>query len=160
MRANPWKTRIQLWEEKSKPAVFKKPTERMQRGLDLEPIARELFEMQSGIKFEPKVILHSEHDWIMASLDGMSECGRLLEIKCPGIVDHAKALSGEVPSHYYPQLQHQMFCADVSSMFYFSFDGFDGVTVVVQRDQEYINRMFEEEKQFYNCVMSEIPPEN
>jgi len=33
------------------------------------------------------------------------------------------------------------------------------VTVVVKRDEEYISKMVEEEKKFYDCIMNKTPPE-
>ena len=133
------------------------PNERMQRGIDLEPIARSLFIIHTGIKVEPKVLVK---DWAMASLDGISSCGKhVVEIKCPGPKDHAIAISGNVPDHYYPQLQHQMWICDVEKMTYFSFDGVDGTSVEVKRDNAYIEKMVEEEKKFYKCILENIEPE-
>src|SRR5271169_3503351 len=93
------KTPFTLYNDKVSDEPKKAPNEAMQRGTRLEPIARELFELQTGIAMEPKVVVK---DWAMASLDGMSYNGDLiLEIKCPGSRDHATALQGKVPEHYY-----------------------------------------------------------
>lgn len=157
MGANHWKTKIQLYNEKLSDDLPSPPNERMQRGLDLEPLARDLFALQTGIVVEPRVVVK---DWLMASLDGINAEGtHIVEIKCPGPKDHAIALAGRVPDHYYPQLQHQMFVCDVQEMYYFSFDGTDGVAVLVRRDDEYIEKMVTEEKKFYDCIMNKIPPE-
>lgn len=152
-----WKTRIQLYQEKLSDNVVNFVSDRMKRGNDLEPIARELFSIQNGIEMFPRVVVK---DWAMASLDGMSECGKyIVEIKCPGEKDHLLALNGSVPEHYYPQLQHQLYVTGLSSIFYYSFDGTDGVTIVVNRNDDYIEKMVEEEKKFYHCIMNKIPPE-
>lgn len=157
MGVNPWKTRTQLYYEKLSNEPPMAPNARMQRGIDLEPVARDLFILQYGIHVEPKVVIK---DWAMASLDGIDETGKyVIEIKCPGEKDHAIAFSGKVPDHYYPQLQHQMYVCDVEEMYYFSFDGVDGVTVRVKRDDEYISKMVEEEKKFYDCLINKTPPE-
>jgi len=157
MGASHWKTRIQLYHEKLSNDPPMAPNARMQRGVDLEPIARDLFILRHGIHVEPKVIVK---DWAMASLDGI-DCSRkhVVEIKCPGEKDHTAAVSGKTPDHYYPQLQHQMYVCDVNEMYYFSFDGIEGVTVIVKRDDEYIERMVEEEKKFYQCLITGTPPE-
>lgn len=157
MGASHWKTRIQLYYEKLSNEPPMAPTARMQRGIDLEPIARDLFILRHGIHVEPKVVIK---DWAMASLDGINILGtKIVEIKCPGEKDHAIALSGKVPDHYYPQLQHQMYVCDAPEMYYFSFDGIEGVTVKVKRDDEYIKKMVEEEKKFYECLITRTPPE-
>lgn len=155
--ASHWKTRIQLYNEKIdlnvKPLYI---NDRMQRGLDLEPIARDLFCVRTGHDMQPRVIVK---EWAMASLDGINERNEILEIKCPGEKDHSIALSGKVPDHYYPQLQHQMYVCDSQKAFYFSFDGMDGVIVEVFRDDEYIEKMIIEEKKFYDCLINKTPPE-
>lgn len=157
MGASHWKTRIQLYHEKLSDDSPTPPNERMQRGIDLEPVARELFSLTHGIMIEPKVVIK---DWAMASLDGIDYLGKtIVEIKCPGEKDHSIALSGKVPDHYYPQLQHQMYVCDVPEMYYFSFDGVDGVTVKVPRDEEYIGKMITEEFKFYMCLQEKKPPE-
>jgi len=157
MGVSHWKTKIQLYHEKMSSTQLHYINERMQRGIDLEPIARDLFILQTGIQVEPKVVVK---DWAMASLDGISNLGTcVVEIKCPGEKDHAIALSGKVPDHYYPQLQHQMYVCDVFKIFYFSFDGVDGVVVEVERDDEYIEKMIEEEFKFYQCLINKTPPE-
>ncbi len=157
MGESSWKTIIQLYEEKISQENNTFVNQYMQRGLDLEPIARDLFCLQTGIEVNPAIIIK---DWTMASLDGISECGKfIVEIKCPGKKDHDLALQGKVPNHYYPQLQHQMYVADVQFAYYFSFDGADGVIIEVERDEEYIKKMMIEEKKFYECLNNNIPPE-
>lgn len=154
---NHWKTRIQLYHEKLSDYSDISVNDKMQRGIDLEPIARDFFILKTGIIVYPKVVIK---DWVMASLDGINDRGNcIVEIKCPGEKDHSEAILGRVPSHYYPQLQHQMYVADVDEMYYFSFDGEDGVIVTVKRDQEYIDRMIKEEKIFYECLINKIPPQ-
>lgn len=156
MGASPWKTRTQLYNEKLSPTEELTTNERMQRGIDLEPVARDLFNLTTGNKMVPKVAVKG---WAMASLDGMNDWDEVLEIKCPGEKAHATALSGKVPDYYYPQLQHQMYVCNAQKVFYYSFDGFDGVTVEVKRDDAYIEKMVEEELKFYECLISKTPPE-
>jgi len=157
MGASHWKTRIQLYHEKLSDEPPMRPNERMQRGVDLEPIARDLFNVKTGYKMKPAVVVK---DWLMASLDGLDDSsGAILEVKCPGDKDHSTAKQGKVPSHYYPQLQHQMYVAGVQKAYYFSFDGMDGVIVEVKRDDEYVQKMLEEERKFYECLINRTPPE-
>jgi putative phage-type endonuclease len=157
MGSSPWKTAFKLYEEKTN-AQFKQETnERMQRGIDLEPVARHLCCIKTGFDFSPVVAVK---DWTMASLDGMTSDGnQILEIKCPGPKDHAMAAAGKIPDHYYPQLQHQMYVCGLEKCHYFSFDGIDGELVVVYRCDDYIRDMLEKERVFYDCLMSKTPPE-
>ena len=158
MGVSPWKTKQQLYLEKTSDDV--KPfymNAAMQRGVDLEPIARELFNIQTGWDMQPCVIVN---DWVMASLDGRDESsGSILEIKCPNLKDHSLAVAGKIPDYYYPQLQHQMYVGETRMIYYYSFDGADGVIVKVKRDDEYIEKMLVEEKKFYDCIINKTPPE-
>lgn len=157
MGASHWKTRIQLYHEKISGSPPAPANERMQRGIDLEPMARNLFCVQTGIYVEPMVVVK---DWAMASLDGINDSGDVIvEIKCPGDRDHAIAVSGRVPDHYYPQVQHQIYVCDVQFAYYYSFDGIDGVIVKVDRDNKYIEKMVECEKKFYECLISRTAPD-
>lgn len=155
MGTSHWKTPLQLYHEKLSDAPPSPANERMQRGLDLEPLARQLFCLKTGHKMIPKVVVK---DWMMASLDGINYWDEILEIKCPGTKDHSIAISGKVPDHYYPQLQHQMYVCNSEKSFYFSFDGFDGVIVEVLRDNKYIQKLINEEKKFYECLINKTPP--
>lgn len=157
MGVSPWKTRIQLYHEKISEENNSFTNAAMQRGTDLEPIARELFSIQTGIDVTPAIVVKA---WAMASLDGISACGRhIVEIKCPGSSTHAIALSGKVPAYYIPQLQHQMYVCDVEKIYYYSFDGTDGVLIEVARDDDFIKKMVIEESKFLECIFNRIAPE-
>ncbi len=79
MGVSHWKTKIQLYNDKINEHTNTFVNDRMKRGLDLEPIARELFCIQNGIDMYPCIVMK---DWAMASLDGRSSCGNyIVEIK-------------------------------------------------------------------------------
>jgi putative phage-type endonuclease len=156
MGASHYKTKLQLYKEKKSEEHLNFTNEAMQRGIDLEPIARDLFCLKTGHKMVPKVVVK---DWAMASLDGINDWNEILEIKCPGAKVHSIALAGKVPDHYFAQLQHQMYVCDSKRAFYYSFDGFDGITIECPRDDDYIEKMIIEEKKFYDCLMNDTPPE-
>jgi putative phage-type endonuclease len=158
MHESHWTTPLQLYNEKLSGEPPRAPNERMQRGTDLEPVARQSFIEHTGIEVVPMVVVK---DWAMASLDGMSLCGKhIVEIKCPGAKDHATALQGKVPDHYRAQLQHQMYVTGLQEAYYYSFDGQMGTFFTVKRDDQYIEKMIEEEKKFYQNLMLFIPPES
>lgn len=151
MGTSPWKTREQLLIEKTSDDVDSISNEYIIRGLDLEELARDLFIIKSGLQMYPKVVISKKRPWAMCSLDGISLCSRyILEIKCPGKRDHNTALKNEIPKKYYPQIQHSIEVCEVEKLFYFSFDGFDGTIVEVNRNQGYIDKLFEEEKKFFD----------
>ncbi len=158
MGVSPWCTPYQKWEEK----IFQKEKETtpsMQRGIDMENLAKEHFEAETGILVIPCVILHPKFDWMVASLDGLDiNEEAIVEIKCPGKEDHDLAKRGKVPEKYIPQLQHQMEVCEKEEVYYYSFSGEDGVIVILKRDDKYIEKMLEAEKEFLNHMHDLTPP--
>lgn len=156
---SPWKTPYQLFEEKlGLSETVNSPA--MKRGNELEPIARARFEHAFGLSVQPRVLVHPQYTWMMASLDGLSANGDVaVEIKCPGKAAHQLAVDGKVPVHYMAQLQHQMAVAGIKSMFYYSFDGQDGIGIEVERDDSYITRMMEMEYDFWKRLQTFDPPD-
>lgn len=99
-----------------------KENARMKRGKKLEPLARIKYQDITGIRVRPVCVVHSEHEWLMASLDGLSEDHQIiLEIKCPSPHTHETALLGEVPHYYIPQVQHQLMVTGCPQLHYFSY---------------------------------------
>ena len=160
MGIDPWRTPYQLWEQKlgMAPPVNIKPA--MQRGTELEPVAREAFELSTGLEVFPQVVYHPQHNFMMSSMDGLTlDKKEGVEIKCPGEKTHRIAREGKVPEHYMPQMQHQLACLEIRMLWYYSFDGRAGVAVKVHRDEKYIERLIESERKFWKCVTSKTPPE-
>lgn len=164
---SPWLTAIELYKEKLGLREPRPINSAMQRGMILEPKARNIFENKYGILMTPEVIIHPIDDWMMASLDGMSLDGKsILEIKCTSRKNHYLAQAGKIPEHYYPQVQHQIECAGVDFCYYCSYYvdnisvviGDDICVVVVKRDNTYIAEMKEKEYEFYQCMINKTEP--
>jgi len=160
MRESPWKTPIDLWEEKlgMKETKFNKA---MQHGIDNEDFARADFMKAMMVEVEPAVIQSDEYPFMIASLDGISDDWKVaVEIKCPySISSHLIAASGEVPRHYWIQIQHQMSVAGLDKLYYCSFFNDESEIIEVQRDDKYILKLIEEEKKFYECLLEKKQPE-
>lgn len=154
------KTPFMLWEEKVF-GVERKDNPAMKRGRELEDKALASFEEKMGFMMLPQVCLTSkDHGFMTATLDGINISERVIvEVKCPKKEHHELALKGKVPDIYYPQLQHQLAVAGYPYMYYYSFDGNDGVAVEVARDESFILNMIEEERAFYQRVIDIVPPE-
>lgn len=145
-----------LWLEKvglGTPIVINQD---MQRGIELEPRAREYLSKEAGVELKPAVFVHKQIPYMFASLDGWNEEQRLLvEIKCP-----RNGLHDEVPSYYYAQLQHQMEVVGVSMMMYMSFDGVNGKILSVKKDVDYTQKLLEAEREFWYKVENFIEIED
>jgi putative phage-type endonuclease len=152
--ANSWRTREELLHEKLGWIDPQPINERMQRGIDLEPIARSYAENEFHTLFIPQVHVNPLYNWMYASLDGISLDGKiLLEIKCTNKKNHELAKKGKIPEYYKPQLQHQMAVTGHDRCHYLSFDGCDGVVVIEYRDNAYIEYMIALEQEFHNEMM-------
>lgn len=123
MGVNPWTTPNMLWRTRLGLLQKPNPNDAMLRGNRLEPIARDKFIEETGIQVKPKVLVNDSYNWLLASYDGISNDNKYaVEIKCPGRTDHECAMDGVIPEKYIPQLAQQMLIADLSSIFYFSFN--------------------------------------
>jgi putative phage-type endonuclease len=115
---NPWKTNIQLWQEKTGEVesedIGDKPV--VKYGNDAEPLLRELFKLdfpQYSVGYDEfKMFMNHKHPFIFATLDGWIEGERkgVLEIKTTEIMSGsqwAKWKDG-IPDNYYIQCLHQL----------------------------------------------------
>ena len=149
---SPWQTIGQLLEYKLGLRSEQEDNEYMKHGRETEPEARRAFEEFKGVSVYPKVVQGLSFQ--LASLDGISMDGKtIVEIKCPGAKDHAIALSGRVPDKYIPQLQHILSVTGAKEIFYWSYKDGSGILVAIQRDEDYISRLVEKEKAFYDLMM-------
>lgn len=155
MGVSPWKTPYQLWEEKLGFSGDRAQSRAMDRGNALEETARMCFEKETGLIVVPQVVQHPDYEWMIASLDGIDFASKnIVEIKCPGKVDHQCALDGEVPSKYMPQMQHQLEVTGLNKGYYYSFDGQNGKVIEVYRDQNYIDSLLDREMAFWGCMVN------
>jgi putative phage-type endonuclease len=131
-------------------------------GHDTEPVARRLYEELTGIKTRPVCVIHDKHDWLRASLDGLSLDNKvILEIKCVRQEFHDMALAGRVPPQYIPQVQHQLMTAGLEVLHYWSFNRakryrpIDQVALVeVTPDLKYQKALFKAEREFWAQVQA------
>ena len=158
-----FRTPIQVWKDKLNLAPPQADNWAMKRGRDLEPVAREAYQVYTGNFVDPDIIFHPRIKYMMASLDGLSSCKKkCVEIKVPGEKDHTLAKDGKIPEKYYPQLQHDLAILfelyEVDSMDYFSYRDGDTALVEVGLDVDFIKNLYAEEKKFWNCVETFTPP--
>lgn len=159
LNIDPWRTPLQLYEQKLGLVSEQPETYAMRRGKELESAAIKAFESSTGYQVFPKVVYHPEVPFMMASLDGITLEGDVaVEIKCPGKKTHDLALEGKIPDHYYAQMQHQLACTGLDEMWYYSFDGMAGRGIKVFRDDDFIENLISEEKKFWEMVQNKTPP--
>lgn len=84
----------------------------MQRGTDLEPMARGMYEGLTGEMVEETgFVAHPDIPMAGASPDGLVGSDGLIEIKCPNTAQHVAFLrTGDIESKYQLQMLFQMMC--------------------------------------------------
>ena len=153
MGLSPWQKAGELLLLKTGQQAERPANSYMQRGKDLEPLARAAFIRHTGIEVEPVCVQSADHAWMRASLDGLSLDGRqVVEIKCPGEKDHQFAASGCVPEKYFPQLQHILAVTGLGEIHYWSFRFDHTVLLKVERDESFIADLIEKEIDFWTRV--------
>ena len=95
----------------------------MQRGTEMEPVARAAYEAHTGtFVTQTGFWLHPEVPFFGASPDGLVEDG-LIEIKCPRTPNHLRYKSeGKVPTQYKRQMMCQLLCTGRKWVDFISFD--------------------------------------
>ena len=118
----------------------------MERGTELEPLARKEYEIETlSVVDEVGFIVHPEYEFIGASPDGLVGDDGMVEIKCPAETSahlHQRHIdSGHYAKYYKWQLVLQMACADrawVDVVSYFPVEGETQPLEIwrVERDEE------------------------
>ena len=157
---NPWKTAVDVYYEKVDKVTDFPDNLNMWLGRELEPVIKKRFEEESGFKVrnDHKIRVDKEHSFITTNLDGM-----VVGEKVP--VEY-KALSrwdGEIPDYYFSQVQHQIMVSEADYAYFVVLVLSARKSFVIQkinRDEEFINLMREEEVAFWNeNVMTNTPPD-
>ena len=99
-------------------------SEDMERGNEMEPVARAAYEIHTGqFVTQTGFWLHPEIEWFGASPDGLVGDEGLLEIKSPRTSTHLRYRSdGEVPAKYKRQMTCQLLCTGRKWVDFVSFD--------------------------------------
>jgi hypothetical protein len=96
----------------------------MQRGVDLEPMARDAYERRTGCFMQATGFLaHTEH-LAGCSLDGhVGDFDGIVELKCPKSATHLRYLrSMTVPVEHMPQITHNLWITGARWCDFVSFD--------------------------------------
>lgn len=158
MNVNPWKTPYRLWEEKLDLCESQPVNQKMIEGTILEEQARDFWNKKVSSDYKPAVLGSTQHDFMMASLDGINSNGDILEIKC-GQKSHEMAKNHEIAPYYFAQIQKQLYVSNVQLSSFLSYRSpEDFIHFTIERDDEFIEKMVEAEKEFYRCMMELTPP--
>ncbi len=160
MGESPYQTAFSLWQQEMGLEPIPEAGAHMKRGLAIENEARDFLLFSTGIKFEPKTVVHPDHPKFMASLDGISECERYIcEIKNNNLAFHMAAVeSDKIPYFHQLQMQWQMYVTGTQTCYYLSYRPPEGVHILYKRDDELIEKMVEAAHAFLRCLDDGTPP--
>jgi putative phage-type endonuclease len=125
----------------------------MQRGIEMETVARSLFEMKTGLDVkEVGFIRHPNGLAVGASPDGITSDNAILEIKCPNTAQYLDCyLTGSIPVNYEMQMRLQMACAGLDRSYFVMFD--DRLPERMQLTVKVVERHLDLEKEMMEGIV-------
>ena len=133
----------------------------MYLGREMEPIIKKLFMERTGLKVlnDNKIRIDQEYDFLTTNLDGMVVGeGVPVEYKTSGM-----PWTGDIPEHYFVQIQHQMMVTESPSIYFVSLSMGLRKQLVVEkydRNDEFISEMRSELVSFWHDhILTRTPPE-
>lgn len=155
---NKYCTANKLWKQKLGLEEEEKENDAMRLGSALEPVALKMFIEKTGIEMSPCVKFHEKNEWKMASLDGISICGKhAVEIKCSRSL-FEKAKNGLIDEIYMCQIQWQMYIAKIEKIYFACYWDNEIIIMSVERDDDFLNEIMPKIHDFRNRMMEFDPP--
>lgn len=162
---NRYKSPVELWMEKTGRQPHQEAGESAYWGTQLEPLVREEFTKRTGIEVKlAKCILQSEEfPYMQANLDGvcydpeLGDC--IFEAKTASAFKLGE-WENSIPDEYMLQIQHYMAVTGFKAAYIAVLIG--GNTFrwkKIDRDEEIISALIKLEKDFWECVENDMPPQ-
>jgi putative phage-type endonuclease len=132
--------------------------EATRHGEKYEDEARILYEQRHDeVVHEIGLCPHPKYPWLGGSPDGISESGKLVEIKCPML----REITPEVPCHYMPQLQLCMEILDLPEADFIQYKPAETnwpkpeefIVTRVPRDRDWWEKYFPVMEEFWKKVL-------
>lgn len=111
MGFSPWKTAYQVYQEKRKETRDWEGNEATDWGKRLEPAIRQWYSDHTGrsVRLPQEILYHNLYPFMLASLDGFTDDGRVVEIKTArSSKGWGEPGTNEIPDYYALQVQHYM----------------------------------------------------
>lgn len=159
----PYNTANDIWEVKTKRKKGFEGNSFTEHGKETEAKARARYELTTMEDMPDACAIHPKFDVCRVSLDGLRADGKLiLEIKCPvGRSTIDAAMAGEVPPHYWPQVQYQLAVtgAELAHFFVYHEASGDSALVEVSPDVKYQGEIIAKVLDFWTrYVMADVRP--
>ena len=163
---SPWKSPLELWEEKAMGKTQpRQENESMIWGKLLEPIIREEYSRRTGLKVSPlrSMLQAPQMPWMLANVDAIIEDPQkgtgVLEIKTTGAFRAGEWSEDRCPDMYALQVAHYLAVTGLDYAVLCVFIGGNELRwVTVQRDDELITSLVDLERIFWERVLTKTPP--
>lgn len=157
-----YKTRLELYLDK-RGELETAENEPMRWGHLLEPVVRQEYCNRTGrtVVIPPGIVRHPTVEFALMTPDGIADESRVLQVKTSRTSEGwGEPGSAEIPQEYLLQTQHEMFVtglpvADVAVLI----GGSDFRIYVIDADAEFQSLLIEQEREFWELVKSQTPPE-
>lgn len=157
-----WRTPLSVYLEKRGESAPQDDNESMLWGRVLEPVIRQQYADRTGraVHVPSELIRSAARPWMIANLDGMTDCGRVVEIKTARTsMGWGDPGTDEIPHDYLLQVQHYMAVTgfavcDVAVLI----GGSDFRMYEVPADLELQDMLSQAEAQFWETVQRGEPP--
>lgn len=117
-----------------------------------EPTARDLYANERDeVVHEIGLVQHARYPWLGGSPDGVTESGKLIEIKCP----LKRKIEAKVPKYYLPQIQVLLEVLDLEECDFIQYrpDPYEFVIVNVKRDRDWFAEKLPIMRSFWEEVL-------
>ena len=159
-----YKTPLQIYRKKTEPVHQTEESPAMEWGTRKEPIILQAYADKTGREvLRPDGILKSKKfPWMLASLDGFTHCGRVIEAKTASSdLDWSDPWTDEIPIEYLCQVQHAMVVTGYHSADIPVLIGTCDFRIYrdIEADPEVQEMLIAREKKFWDRVINKEPPE-
>lgn len=163
MGLSPFKTAYQVYREKRKEVEDWQGNELTDWGKRMEPAIRQWYSDKTGrdVRLPDKIMYHPQHPFMLASLDGFTDDGRVVEIKTARSGKNwGEPETNQIPDYYAVQVHHYMTItgfqvADIPV----SIAGSSPSLYIVEADKEISEMIIEACAKFWERVQSGNPPD-
>ena len=157
-----WASPLDIYLRKRGEQPEQDDNEAMLWGRALEPVIRQQYAERTGriVRVPEAALVHSKHTFARANLDGVTDDGRVVEIKTARTAqDWGEPGSDEIPDAYALQVQHYLLVtglaiADVAVLI----GGSDFRLYEIHADAELHDMLVEREAEFWSHVERGEPP--
>lgn len=162
---NKYKSAVELWMEKTEQIKPKESGEAAYWGTKMEPIIREEFTIRTNLKVEivNSILKHEKYDFMLANVDGIvydAELGScIFEAKTASAFKQSQ-WEDNIPEEYMLQIQHYMAVTGFKATYIAALIGGNQfIYKLIKRDGDLIDMIIKLERNFWNHVLTNTPPE-